>query len=175
MDESRKNPSASSDLPLVCPSCARRYGPDDRFCSDCGMPLVRAGLAEPPTPERERARKIDPRYSQGEPVRVAFTRNQAESDLVQNILLEEGIPSMARRTRGFDVPDFLAAGPRDVLVPESGAELARALLRDADVAETIEPEPMRSSAATQTWILLAVLGGGVLAALIAWLLAGGAS
>jgi hypothetical protein len=175
MAESRKNRSPSSDAPLVCPSCGRRHGEDERFCSDCGMPLIREGLAEVPSPERERARKIDPRYAQGEPVRVAFTRNQAESDLVQNILLEEGIPSMARRTRGFDVPDFLAAGPRDVLVPESGAEFARELLREADVAETVEPEPMRSSAATQTWILLAVLGGGVLAALIAWLLAGGAS
>ena len=71
----------------------------------------------PSSDARERARKVDPRYAHGEPVRVAFTRNQAESDLVQNILLEEGIPSIARRTRGFDVPDFLAAGPRDVLVP----------------------------------------------------------
>jgi pimeloyl-ACP methyl ester carboxylesterase len=139
------------------------------------MPLVQAGSMETTTPERERARKIDPRYAQGEPVRVAFTRNQAESDLVQNILLEEGIPSMARRTRGFDVPDFLAAGPRDVLVPESGAEMARALLRDADVAETIEPGGGRNPAATQVWILIAVLGGGVLAALLAWLLTGGSS
>ena len=140
------------------------------------MPLVYGDdVAAPPTEAQERARKIDPQYAQGEPVRVAFTRNQAESDLVQNILLEEGIPSMARRTRGFDVPDFLAAGPRDVLVPESGAELARALLRDADVAETIEPQAETGGAATQTRILLAVLGGGLLAALIAWLLSGGAS
>src|SRR5436190_6437960 len=104
------------------------------------MPLVLAGSPGPgrDAPERERARKIDPRYAQGEPVRVAFTRNQAESDLVQNILLEEGVPSIARRSRGFDVPDFLAAGPRDVLVPESGAEFARGLLRDANVAETVE-------------------------------------
>jgi hypothetical protein len=141
------------------------------------MPLVFAGAGDvhARSPAHERARKIDPRYSQGEPVRVAFTRNQAESDLVQNILLEEGIPSMARRTRGFDVPDFLAAGPRDVLVPESGAELARALLREADVAETIEPQPPRDVAATQTRILLGVLGGGIAAALVAWLLSGGGS
>src|SRR5436190_8092053 len=118
------------------------------------MPLVLAGSPGPgrDAPERERARKIDPRYAQGAPLRVAFTRNQAESDLVQNILLEEGIPSIARRTRGFDVPDFLAAGPRDVLVPESGAELARALLREADVAETVEPQPRGTTAATQTRI-----------------------
>jgi pimeloyl-ACP methyl ester carboxylesterase len=136
------------------------------------MPLVLTG-SEAPDPARERARKIDPRYAQGEPLKVAFTRNQAESDLVQNILLEEGIPSIARRTRGFDVPDFLAAGPRDVLVPESGAEFARALLRDANVAETVEARD--PSQVFQPWILVAVLGGGTLAALLAWLLGGGAS
>ena len=31
------------------------------------------------------------------------------------------------------MPDFLAAGPRDVLVPESGYEQARLLLSDADL------------------------------------------
>jgi zinc-ribbon domain len=171
MDESRKNRSRSSDAALVCPSCGREHGPGERFCASCGMPLVFAGAEESPvTPAQERARKIDPRYAQGETVKVAFARNQAESDLVQNILLEEGIPSIARRSRGFDVPDFLAAGPRDVLVPESGAELARGLLREADVAETVEPS---QPPAIQARIVLAVLGGGLLAALIAWLLANG--
>jgi hypothetical protein len=140
------------------------------------MPLVYAGAErrEPPTPTRERALKIDPRYAQGEPVRVAFTRNQAESDLVQNMLLEEGIPSMTKRTRGFDVPDFLAAGPRDVYVPESGVEFARALLREADVAETIEPRAA-GAAVLSTRVVLAVLGGGLLAAFLAWLLANAGS
>ena len=139
------------------------------------MPLVYAGSdgSPPPTPARERARKIDPRYAQGEPVKVAFTRNQAESDLIQNILLEEGIPSIARRTRGFDVPDFLAAGPRDVLVPESGAELARELLREADVAETVEP--VTQGARHLLLPLLLVGGGAFAAALLAWLLGGGPS
>jgi hypothetical protein len=177
MAESKKNQSPSPDRPVICPSCARRHELGERFCENCGMPLVFAGpdFPGPRSPAHERARKIDPRYAQGEPVRVAFTRNQAESDLVQNILLEEGIPSMARRTRGFDVPDFLAAGPRDVLVPESGAELARSLLREADVAETIEPEAPRDFNATSTRVVFAVLGGGLLAALVAWLLSGGGS
>jgi hypothetical protein len=165
----KKNRSQLPDPVLVCPSCGRHQEHDERFCSHCGMPLVLREDAAP-TPAQERARKIDPRYAQGEIVRVAFTRNQAEADLVQNILLEEGIPSIARRTRGFDVPDFLAAGPRDVLVPESGAELARDLLRQADVAETVGPA---QPPVFQTRILLAVLGGGLLAALVAWLLAGG--
>ena len=70
------------------------------------------------------------------------------------------------------MPDFLAAGPRDVLVPESGAELARELLREANVAETVEPAAPLGSA-LQARILFGVLGGGLLAALIAWLLSGG--
>jgi hypothetical protein len=115
---------------------------------------------------------FDPRYAHGELVRVAFTRNQAESDLLQNILLEEGIPSIAKRTRGFDVPDFLAAGPRDIYVPESGAQLARELLSDAAIGETVEPS---QPPVFQPKIVAAVLGGGLLAALIAWLLAGGGS
>jgi len=136
------------------------------------MPLVYTGALalEPPTEARERARKVNPDYARGEPVRVAFARNQAESDLVQNILLEEGIPSMARRSRGFDVPDFLAAGPRDILVPLSGAEAARDVLRQADVAETIEPTQGSAVEALGFRIALWVLAGGLLAALLAWLL-----
>jgi hypothetical protein len=174
MAESRKNRSTSADAPLVCPSCAKRHGADERFCTDCGMPLVHANAAsaDPVSPAHERARKIDPRFAQGEPVRVAFTRNQAESDLLQNMLLEEGIPSMTKRTRGFDVPDYLAAGPRDVYVPESGAELARELLRDASVGETLDPA---QPPAVSFRIVFAVLGGGLLAALIAWLAGGGPS
>jgi hypothetical protein len=172
MDESKKNRSASPSRPLTCPSCARSYELSERFCAECGMPLVHASPEAPPrpSPERERALKVNPVYSKGEPVRVAFARNEAESDLVQNILLEEGIPSMARRTRGFDVPDFLAAGPRDVLVPESGADAARDVLRSEGVAETIEPGP---GDGLQTRILLAVLGGGLLASFLAWLLTNG--
>ena len=137
------------------------------------MPLVIDG-SEVVDPMRERARKIDPRYAQGEPLKVAFTRNQAESDLVQNILLEEGIPSIARRTRGFDVPDFLAAGPRDVLVPESGAEFARELLREANVAETVEAAAPVTNGGRHLLLRVAVIGGGAfITALLAWLLAGG--
>ena len=91
------------------------------------MPLVHGG-GEHDEPARdeahERARKIRPELTRGPLVRVAGGRNQAEAELIQNILLEEGVPSILRRTAGFDVPDFLAAGPRDVMVPESGAAAA---------------------------------------------------
>ena len=112
---------------LVCPSCAAAHESHERFCLDCGLPLVREGpTEEPPRSElAQRARKVHKTYAEGPLVRAAWARNQAEAELIQGLLLEEGIPSLARRSGGFDVPDFLASGPRDILVPASGAEVAR--------------------------------------------------
>jgi hypothetical protein len=136
------------------------------------MPLVQPGgepLDEPLSEAHGRARKIDPRYTEGRLVRVAGGRNQAEAELIQGLLLEEGIPSMLRRTAGFDVPDFLAAGPRDVLVPEAGSEAARELLHQAELAPSAgaagRPSPVK--------LVAAIVLGGAGAALIAWLLQGG--
>ena len=42
---------------------------------------------------------------------------------------------MLRRSGGFDVPDFLAAGPRDIVVPQSGAQAAREALGTTVPAE----------------------------------------
>lgn len=118
-----------SDRPLVCPDCARTYPRSERFCEDCAMPLVHVPGAERDADERRRvARKIKPQYTEGRLVKVARAENQPEAELIAALLLEEGIPSMQRRSGGFDVPDFLAAGPRDILVPESGAEAAREAL-----------------------------------------------
>ncbi len=159
--------------PLACPSCALRHSLDERFCARCGMPLVYVGaepLDEPLSDAHGRARKINPAYTEGELVRVAGGRNQAEAELIQGMLLEEGIPSMLRRTAGFDVPDFLAAGPRDVLVPEAGSEAARELLQQADLA------PQAGGAGGPSLpVLIAVIGiGGAAVALLAWVLQGGA-
>lgn len=121
-------------MSLVCPRCGLDHGLDERFCTACGMPLVHPGEREEPARDEAHAnaRKVRPQYAQGTPVKVAWARNQAEAELIQGLLLEEGIPSVVRRQRGFDVPDMLAAGPRDVMVPEAGADAARTLLRDAD-------------------------------------------
>jgi hypothetical protein len=136
------------------------------------MPLVRPDaepLEAPLSEAHGRARKIDPAFTEGELVRVAGGRNQTEAEFIQALLLEWGVPSMLRRTAGFDVPDFLAAGPRDILVPESGAETARDVLLQADLAPTTSggrtgPRPL---------VLAAVIGfGGAAAALLAWLLQG---
>jgi hypothetical protein len=64
----------------------------------------------------------------GELVRVAEGSNQAEAELIQGLLLKEGVPSMLRRRAGYDTPGFPAAGPRDVMVPESRAAAAREVL-----------------------------------------------
>jgi hypothetical protein len=117
---------------LVCPSCAAAHEPHERFCEACGLPLVRQGASEePPRSElAERARKVHPTYAEGPLVRAAWARNQAEAELIQGLLLEEGIPSLARRSGGFDVPDFLASGPRDVMVAAGGLDAAREVLGD---------------------------------------------
>lgn len=158
-----------SEGPLACPRCARKYPLSERFCTDCNMPLVYVGSGEqdPVTEAHERARKVKPQFTGGELRRVAGAANQAEAELVQGMLLEEGIPSVQRRRRGFDVPDFLAAGPRDILVPEAGLEAARDVLADAAIAadELAAPGPERPLR-----LLAGVLVALAAAALIVWLL-----
>jgi hypothetical protein len=155
--------------PLVCPSCSSTYPPDERFCPNCRMPLVktvRVDDAEDVSERRERLRKIKPQLAEGRLVRVAGARNQAEAEFIQAMLLEEGVPSLLRRTAGFDVPDFLAAGPRDVLVPESGVATAREVLLEADLISA-EPRPATVAPTRLLVGLLVALGLGVL---LVWLL-----
>jgi hypothetical protein len=66
-------------------------------------------------------------------VRVASAANQAEAEFIQALLLEEGVRSVARRSAGFDVPDFLAAGPRDILVAVRDVPVARDVLLQSDM------------------------------------------
>jgi hypothetical protein len=136
------------------------------------MPLVEPGgepLEAPLSDAHGRARKIDPAFTEGKLVRVAGGRNQAEAEFIQALLLEWGVPSILRRSAGFDVPDFLAAGPRDVLVPEAGAETAREVLLQANLA----PKTSERGGGPRPLVLAAVIGfGGAAAALIAWLIQG---
>ena len=152
--------------PLVCPRCARTYGLEERFCPRCGMPLTYAGLKAdaPVTDTHDRARKVKPQYTEGELVKVAGGRNQAEAEFIQGLLLEEGVPSMLKRSRGFDVPDMLAAGPRDVMVPASGVDTARDVLLQAELISAPDEGGDRPSR-----ILLGVIGASALVAIIAWI------
>src|SRR5579875_1432163 len=122
---------------LVCPGCGRRRDASERFCSDCKLPLV---LQEDPelsarydSGRHARMRKIKPQLAEGALVKVAWASNQPEAEFIQSLLLEEGVPSVLRRSAGFDVPDLLAGGPRDVLVPVSGAGVAREALLQAEI------------------------------------------
>ena len=159
---------------LLCTACGTPHGAEERFCPDCGLPLVHspevAAAARPVTAAQERARKVRSTYAQGPLVRVAAVQNQPEAELMQGLLLEEGIPSLVRRSGGFDVPDFLAAGPRDVLVPQSGELAARDLLR------TTAPRPrvsgrasarpwVRALAAALAVLIVATVAAGVIAAI----------
>ena len=137
------------------------------------MPLVLAGGhidadVPPPSEARERARKIRPELARGDLVRVAGGRNQPEAELIQNLLLEEGIPSMTKRSIAFDVPDLLAAGDRDVFVPESGAAAAREFLVRADMMPSAQVEPMRRPNPVK--LVIGFVGGAAVATLICWLL-----
>jgi hypothetical protein len=161
---------------LICTACATPHELSERFCPDCGMPLVHspefAAAARPPTSAQERARKVKARYADGPLVTVAAARHQAEAEFLQGMLLEEGIPSLLRRSGGFDVPDFLAAGPRDVLVPQSGAIAAREALgttappAGAALPRRATAQPwVRALAAALAVLVLATIAAGVMAAI----------
>ena len=155
---------------LYCPRCGAAYpGEDERFCPDCKLPLVQgdaAGVVESVSERHERARKIKPQLTEGRLVRVAGARNQAEAEFIQGLLLEEGVPSLLRRTAGFDVPDFLAAGPRDVLVPESALSTAREVLLQSEVISDEPPARVVAPGRLLAGLLIALAAG----ALVVWLL-----
>jgi hypothetical protein len=116
----------------------------------------------------------------GDLVKVAFARNQVEAEMLQGLLSEAGIPSILKRSFGFDNPDFLTSGPRDVMVNQGAAERAREVLADTMIEsedeERAELEEQRRLARGETgvtsparlalWIAIAV----VAAAVIVWLL-----
>jgi hypothetical protein len=140
-----------SGTELVCPGCGARVDARDgrpRFCPDCHLPLVfgdapESGVLDDVSERRRRARQIKPQLAEGPLVKVAWVRNQTEGEFLQGLLLEQGVPSLLKRTAGFDVPDMLAAGPRDVMVAASGVEVARETLLEAGQISGDAPPPAR--------------------------------
>jgi hypothetical protein len=152
---------------LVCPGCGASYGVTERFCSSCNLPLTYSTAEDPEESASElhrRARKVKPQLAEGRLIRVTGARNVAEAEFIQSLLLEEGVPSVLRRSAGFDVPDFLAAGPRDVLVPESGVPTARDVLLQA---ELVSATP-QSSAVSPARLLAGLLAALVVGVLVVW-------
>jgi hypothetical protein len=77
-------------------------------------------------------------------VKVAYAHDQAEAEFLEGLLNDADVGSVVRRAPGFDVPEFLAGGPRHVLVAASDVPVARDILRQAEPDETAPPT--RSSA-----------------------------
>lgn len=115
----------------------------------------------------------------GDLVKVAFARSEVEGELLQGLLAEAGIPSVLKRSLGFDNPDFLSSGPRDVMVNAGDAQRAREVLAETMVEEEDEGaklERERRLARGETgvtspgrlafWVIVAVAGGF----LLVWLL-----
>jgi hypothetical protein len=75
---------------------------------------------------------------------------------------------VVRRAPGFDVPEFLAAGPRDVLVAD--VPVARNVLRQDDPAETAPTS--RAGAEPASRALAGLLIGVALVALVVCLATG---
>jgi hypothetical protein len=154
---------------LVCPGCDATADASERFCPECGLPLVFDGddvLVQPVSDAHRRARMVKPQLAEGALTKVAWAHNQAEGEFIQALLLEEGVPSLLRRTAGFDVPDMLAAGPRDVMVPAAGVDVARETLLAAAVIDGSPPPRAVGSPARLLGGLLAALAVGVL---VLWL------
>ncbi|MGV1049750.1 MAG: hypothetical protein ACOYD4_14650 [Solirubrobacterales bacterium] len=117
----------------------------------------------------------------GKLVKVGFARNQAEAELLQGLLLESDIPSILKRSGGFDNPDFLVAGPHDIWVNAGHGQKAREVLAEtmveAEGEERAELDDQarlrRGGPATETsparlalWVGAAFLG----AVILVWIL-----
>jgi hypothetical protein len=69
----------------------------------------------------------------GEGVVVTVVSGEPEAEVVRGLLRTAGIECAYRDSEEIDSPleDFTAAGPREILVPESDAAAARALLENS--------------------------------------------
>jgi hypothetical protein len=66
--------------------------------------------------------------------------HQPEAEMLASLLGELDIPVLVRRTT-MDVPDMLAGGPRELLVPADRALEARALLDPMEAPEGADEAP----------------------------------
>ncbi len=88
-------------------------------------------------------------------VKVAYAQNEPEAEFLQGLLREADVSSVVRRAPGFDVPEFLAAGPRHVLVAASDVAVAQDVLREVDHGQP--GPPPRSGADRRTRVRVGLL------------------
>ncbi|TCJ19851.1 hypothetical protein E0L93_02530 [Rubrobacter taiwanensis] len=63
-------------------------------------------------------------------VKVGSAPNESLALMIEGLLKGQHIPVLIRRSQGFDVPEFLAAGPREILVPAWAEPEAREIVED---------------------------------------------
>jgi hypothetical protein len=95
-------------------------------------------------------------------VKVAYANDQSEAEFLQGLLRGSDVSSVVRRAAGFDVPEFLAGGPREVLVAASDVPAARDIFGEVDPGE---PTP-QSGAERPSRVLAGVLIAVALVALV---------
>lgn len=135
----------------ACPFCGCEFELGASACPSCDLPLLTSepasvGALTVSAPRRE--------FATGDLRRVAVAANQVEADMLESLLRSEGIPCLVRRSAGADVPDFLAAGRRDIMVPEGGLAAARSLLQlPASTRELPTPSPLALAVAVLAGLL----------------------
>src|SRR3954469_19600721 len=88
-------------------------------------------------------------------VKIAYAQDQAEAELIQGLLGTVEVSAVVRRAPGFDVPEFLAAGPREVLVAAEDIDVARDALRQDEASDLHPVTP--SSADRQSPLIAGLL------------------
>jgi hypothetical protein len=97
-------------------------------------------------------------------VKVAYAHDEIEAEFLQGLLREADVVSVVRRAPGFDVPEFLAGGPRHVLVAASDVPVAHDVLREVDPGQPALAS--RSGADRRPRVLAALLIPVALVALV---------
>ena len=62
--------------------------------------------------------------------KVGSAPNETMALMMEGLLRKADIPVLIQRPTGFEVPDFLAGGPREILVPETNLPEARDIVED---------------------------------------------
>ncbi|MFY9264254.1 MAG: DUF2007 domain-containing protein [Solirubrobacterales bacterium] len=142
--------SADSD---TCPFCGCEFAIGATACPACDLPFL---------PAEEPARigsvavgvALKPEFAVGSLRRVTIAANQAEAEMVEQMLRSQGIPCVVRSAARPNLPDYISPGRRDILVPEGGLAAARDLLMiDDPSAEAPFAPPFALGA-----LILAALG-----------------
>jgi hypothetical protein len=115
----------------------------------------------------------------GKLVKVGFARNQAEAEMLQGLLQESKIPSVLKRSGGFDAPEFLAAGPRDIWVNKDHAQKARQILAETmtegegEEREELEGEARLRKTGGEPMspqrLAMWVIAGAIVAIIVVWI------